>query len=872
MVAERRPFPWMSALSPSRQAVWLLLIAFLGGVSVHAGPALITVAPAVAGVRSGNTLQLTATTQGTNGPVFWSVNGIPGGNASLGTVSTSGLYTAPLANPGVSLLVTAAITNPVASISAVVGWQNPVPVLTSLSPSTVNAGTFTVAIHGTGFVPGAQVVYNGVWMPPLSVTPNQVVFQATRTNSGSTTVVVYNPAPGGAPSHPLTLRVAQVTVKVAPTTASVRLGTPQTFVPTVGNAVDTGVVWSVNGIPGGTEELGYIGTNGIYLPPVVVPATNIVSVRATSVANSLVSAQSTVTLLSPVAVIAAADPAVLHHGAQEVTLTGTGFVPGSQLTVNGLAVPTLYVSPTEIRATLDVAPTPAGAVAFRVNNPLPGPTTSVLWVESVEHAAPVVSHLAAGRFLEQASWGPDAQDIAHLQSIGFEAWIDEQLQAPVSLHAASTDASNNLSPQQAEFLNQAINGPDPLRQRVAFALGQIFVVSGFKTGQPRQMVPFLNILRAGAFGTYSNLVRQVTLSPTMAMYLDMAFNVKANPVVGTMANENYARELLQLFSIGTILLNADGTPQLDSFGQTIPSYDQTVLGEMSRAFTGWTFPGPALTQGYNPENYVGWMQPVEVNHDTGAKLILGGVELPAGQETWADLDMTLSAVVTHPNVAPFISRRLIQHLVESDPTPEYVGRVSAVFTQTGGDLAQVVRAILLDPEARAGDDPAFEMRAEAGKLREPIRYVLGLLRAFDGGILNPAPVKSLAQVMGQNLFYPASVFSYYSPLYRLPGGQVAPEFQLVSSATALIRANTVFEIFTKNVNGATRVDLNAFLPLASSAPALVDAVDHALLHRRLPAELKSVIVAAIETTSDPLLRTRNAIYLVGTSPLYQIQH
>jgi hypothetical protein len=164
------------------------------------------------------------------------------------------------------------------------------------------------------------------------------------------------------------------------------------------------------------------------------------------------------------------------------------------------------------------------------------------------------------------------------------------------------------------------------------------------------------------------------------------------------------------------------------------------------------------------------------------------------------------------------------------------------------------------------------MRAEAGKLREPIRYVVGLLRTFDGGIVNPAPLKSLAQGMGQNLFFPASVFSYYSPLYRLPGGQVAPEFQLVSSASALLRANAVFEIITKNVNGATTVNLNPFLPLASSAPALVDAVDHALLYRRLTPELKAIIVTAIETTSDPVLRTRNAIYLVGTSPLYQIQH
>lgn len=839
---------------------------------MQAGPALITVAPAVAGVRSGNSLQFTATTQGTNGPVFWSVSGVPGGDAVVGTINAAGLYTAPLANPGTNVLVTASITNPVASISAVVGWQNPFPVLTSLTPSTVNAGSFTVAIQGSGFVPGAQVVYNGIWVTPLTVESNRVTFGMTQTNAGNATVVVYNPAPGAAASHPLTLKVAQVTVKVLPTTATVRLGVNQTFTAQVGNAADPSVVWSVNGVPGGSEEAGWITASGTYTPPSLVPLTNVVTVRATSVANSQVSAQAAVTLWSPVAVIGSMDPAVLVHGAQQARFLGTGFVPGSQVTVNGTSVPTEYVSPTEIRASWEVYPNPAGRLAVRVNNPTPGPTTSGLWVAPVAHPAPLVSELAAARFLEQASWGPDAETIARVQTMGFEAWIDEQLGLPATLHAASTDSSNNLSPQQAEFLQFAMTGADQLRQRVAFALGQILVVSGFKTGQPRQMVPFQNILRSGAFGTYASLLREVTLSPTMGVYLDMAYNVKANPALGTVANENYARELMQLFSLGTVLLNADGTPVLDGFGQPIPSYDENILEDLSRAFTGWTFPGPARTNGYNPENYVGQLQPVEANHDAGVKVLFNGVELPAGQGAWADLEMALAAHATHPNVGPFISKRLIQHLVESDPTPEYVGRVSAVFQSTQGDLSAVVRAILLDPEARAGDAGGPVVRAAGGKLREPIRFAIGLLRAFDGEILNPASVRGLAQVMGQTLFYPPSVFSYYSPLYRLPDGQLAPEFQLVSSATALIRANSVYEIFTKNLNGGSRVDLNPFLPLAGSATALVDAVDHALLHGRLPAEHRAAIVAAVETTGDSLLRTRTAIYLVGTSALYQIQH
>jgi uncharacterized protein (DUF1800 family) len=765
------------------------------------------------------------------------------------------------------------VTNPVGSINAVVGWQNPLPVQASLAPALVSAGAFTVTIQGSGFVPGAWVVLNGTPVTPLSVTSSTVTFQSTLTNAGSATVVVVNPNPGSAASHPLTLKVAQVTVKVSPTSATLRLGTTQVFSAVVANAADPGVHWSVDGQPGGSAATGFIDESGRFTPPAQLPpTTNVVVVRATSVANGSVSAQASVTLQQAMPVIQAVVPPVLNHGLQTITFSGTGFAPGAQVTCSGTNVPTQYSSSTLLTATLEVAPNPAGVLGFRIANPAPGPITSALRVVPVEAAAPGVSYRAAARFLEQASWGPSAASIAHLQEIGFAAWLDEQFAAPISLYVPSSDSSNNLGPMQNEFFVHAMTGPDQLRQRVAFALGQIFVVSALKTGQPRQMVPYQNLLLTDAFGPYATLLEDVTLSPTMGVYLDLVYNDKANPMTGLAPNENYAREVLQLFSVGTSLLNPDGSEPLDPLGRPLPAYEESVISEMARAFTGWTFPGPALVAGHNPESYVGPLIPVEINHDAGAKVVIQGVALPAGQGARPDLEAALAAAATHPNVGPFLAVRLIRNLVTSQPSPAYVARVSEAFVQSQGNLGQVVRAILLDPEARQGDDPGAAELPDGGHLREPILYVLSVLRALDGRVLNPQPVRALGQVMGQNLFYAPSVFNYYSPLYRLPGGQPAPEFQLVSSATALIRANSVYEMVTKKLGGGVDFDLTPFTTLAGSPTDLVEAVDHALLYGRLPAELKPVIAQAVGATSDPLMRARNAIYLVATSPLYQVQH
>lgn len=840
---------------------------------LSAGPAVITVAPAVAGVRAGSSQQFLAVVGATSGPVVWSVNGIVGGNAVLGTVTSSGLFTSPISDPGMPIHVTAAITNPVASISATVGWQNPVPQISLLNPAAIHPGTNWVVIGGNGFGAGAQVVLNGVMVVPTTVSSNSITVPIAVTNPGSATVAVWNPPPGASASSPVTLKILPpVTVSVSAPPGGIRLGTSQAISATVANSSDTRLVFSVNGVVGGSIDSGWIDASGMYSAPSTMPSATSVRIRATSLAYPDSFGETTVSLLNPVPVIRSLTPAVLNYGVQTVTMSGTGFVPGSQLVVGTNICSIELLSPTVLSATLNVAPTSAGVLAFRVVNPDPGSAVSGLWVQPVEAGSPQVTYLAAARFLEQASWGPNAASIAHLQSIGFDAWLDEQLAAPPSFFTPTADASNNLNTQQCDFIGHALTGSDQLRQRVAFALSQIFVVSAFKTGEPRQMVPYYNLLLSDALGTYSQLVQDVTLSPVMGVYLDMVNNDKANPATGASANENYGRELMQLFSIGTQVLNPDGTVQLDVNGQAIPTYDPGVIGGMARALTGWTFPGPQRVSGHNSESYDGPMIAVESNHDTGGKSILNGNYLPPGQTARQDLQGVFQAILSHPNLAPFVSIRLIQHLVESNPSPDYVARVSQVFSSTGGDLNQVVRAILLDPEARQGDDPAAPVPSDPGHLREPLYYILGILRSLDGQVLNGHPVEALGQVMGQHLFYSPTVFNYYSPMYQVAGGVPGPEFQLVSSATAVVRANSVFELITKQLNGAVQFDWTAFTSLAASPSDLIDAVDHALLYRRLPAEAKAMMIPAMQATNDPLLRVRTAVFLIATSGFYQVQH
>src|SRR5262245_4946132 len=499
----------------------------------------------------------------------------------------------------------------------------------------------------------------------------------------------------------------------------------------------------------------------------------------------------------------------------------------------------------------------------------------------------------ATRFLEQATWGPTPALVQHVQDVGFERFLDEQFDAPASSYPTlplfpttrdlatcpnnSTCVRDNYTmyPVQNRFFVNALYGADQLRQRLAFALHQIIVVSGVDITQPSWMTPYLQTLDRDAFGTYRQLLYDITLNPAMGNYLDVANNTKTRP------NENYAREILQLFSIGTVRLNQDGAQQLDGAGQPIPTYDQTTVNNFARVFTGWRFaPGaPGIP------NYIDSMVVNETQHDTGSKTLLNGTVLPAGQKTAKDLGDALDDIANDPNVGPFISRLLIQHLVTSNPTPAYVARIASVFNGAGGprgDLRAVVRAILLDPEAR-GD---AKTDATYGRLRHPAQFIAGLLRAFGArsaegtadsdGYLNPQSV-----LMGMDVFRPPSVFSYFSPGTVVPGtnGVRGPEFGLLSTSTALRRANFVNTIafsriaVSANAPNGTAIDLSGLQALASDPSQLVDALNALLMHGTMSNDMRQSIIGAVSAVpaGNSLGRARTAVYLVATSSQYQVE-
>lgn len=523
--------------------------------------------------------------------------------------------------------------------------------------------------------------------------------------------------------------------------------------------------------------------------------------------------------------------------------------------------------------------------------------------------------LAAGgdgvRFLEQATFGPTQSDLAHLRSVGFRAYLDEQFNTPASGYPTLTlypadntqgcpnDPNNasvrgtclrdnyNLYPLRIQFHKNTLTGKDQLRQRVALALSEIMVVSGRDLNDmPSWMAPYLQTLDRNAFGNFRQLLYEITLNPAMGRYLDMAGNNKSMP------NENYAREILQLFSVGLDQLNQDGTPRLDAQGNRIPTYDQNTITNFARVFTGWRIPAVAGQQGV--ADYINPMTVgSENNHDTGQKVLLNGQVLPVGQTSSQDLNAAIDNIFNHPNVGPFIGRELIHHLVTSNPSPAYVGRVAAAFNNNGagvrGDMKAVINAILLDPEAR-GDlktDPNY------GHLREPVLYISNLLRAFNAtsdynlsgsngfaGFSNGTA--NYPQTMDQDLFRSPTVFNYFPADYVMPGTTdvYGPEFGILSTATTLKRANFVNTLVFSGIAAVppdkpsgTQLDLSSWQALAGNPQQLVDSLNALMMHGGMSSAMRSAIVQNVSniSASSPLLRAQTAIYLIATSSQYQVE-
>jgi uncharacterized protein (DUF1800 family) len=593
----------------------------------------------------------------------------------------------------------------------------------------------------------------------------------------------------------------------------------------------------------------------------------------------------------------------------------------------------------------DSAPNPAPATPPSAATPL-----TLAQYQAQYNSPAFASDNDLKRFLEQSSWGQrgDDADFNHLKAIGIPAYINEQFNTAPQFVDSTTDPKFALSsdypfqpsyPQfaaatcdttcnrdfytmyqvQKQFMLNALTQNDQLRQRVGFAFHKFIVVGGqqLNNNQPFWYAPYLQTIDRNSFGNFRTMLFDLTLNPGMGEYLNMRGNSVvslANPT----PNENYAREVMQLFSIGVDMLNQDGTPVLDAQGNRVPTYDQTTITNFARVFTGWDldvnkaspFDGTITSLNYQdpmvPSNN-------RARYDTNAKTLLVDIRGPnpvpipactnctnntANTQAYAiaTLPLAIDNLFYHPNTAPYVCVQMIHQLVTSNPSPAYVGRCSAAFANNGsgvrGDMKAVITSILLDPEAR-GDvktDPSY------GHLREPIMLMTHLLRAFnatdtsktDGVLVSNTP-QNFSNALGQNVFNPPTVFSYFPADFNLPGTNLfGPEFGILDTSSTYARSNFINTLFVANGgNGiplsspnrpqGTQINTASFQALSTTPQQLVDALNARLMHGTMSAQMNASIVATVtavtnaNATTQALQRTQTAIYLVATSSQYQVE-
>lgn len=498
----------------------------------------------------------------------------------------------------------------------------------------------------------------------------------------------------------------------------------------------------------------------------------------------------------------------------------------------------------------------------------------------------------AYRLVEQTTFGPTLSDIDDASRLGPNSWIDQQmLQRPTLL----SDTLRQLDATRwNEYVNawwrQVIQSDDQLRQRVAFALSEILVVSAHDGLSSEQfgMSGYYDILIRNAFGNYRQLLEEITLNPVMGEYLSMKGNRKPEASENIQPDENYARELLQLFSIGQVLLNDDGSAQLDDGGVPLPSYNQTSIENFARVFTGWHFANAEDFRWPQNKDYLSPMTAWQDYHDTDAKTLLLGVETPAGQTAEEDLAAALDNVFNHPNVGPFISKQLIQRLVTSNPSPEYVRDVTAVFNSNidgvRGSLGSVVKAILMHKEARSGHIDAPET---FGKIREPLLRLSHVWRAFEPESIHyDFNYGWVEKELSQSPLNSPSVFNFFRPDFSQPGeisnrGLNSPEFQILDESsiitiTSRLLASTIWSHNYKTDIEPSRltIDISDEMNMVSNSDELLDHLNLLLLGGRMSSELRnevSSLMSARDYDGSESQRVVEAIYLIASSPEAALQ-
>jgi uncharacterized protein (DUF1800 family) len=496
--------------------------------------------------------------------------------------------------------------------------------------------------------------------------------------------------------------------------------------------------------------------------------------------------------------------------------------------------------------------------------------------------------------------GASRTEIASVQSLGYAAWIDAQFAVPTSTSrwdalVAGGFADPSLKNGEAGFdacaWRKLLASPDTLRQRVTLALSEIMVTSidsltggGWKAFAAAN---YLDLVEANAFGNYRSLMQAVSTNTAMGMYLTFRASKKANPATGSLPDENYARELMQLFTIGLVQLDLDGTVKL-SAGAATPTYTQSDITGLARVFTGWDFDlqGQSGTVGTATPDFMRRpMVQIAGRHETGAKTFLG-TTIPANTDGVQSLQLALDTIFAHANVAPFVARQLIQRLVASNPSPAYVGRVAAVFNDDGsgvkGNLKAVVKAILLDDEARSATVAAG---ASAGKLREPMLRFAAWARAWSATSASDAwaigDTSSASTKLGQSPLRSPSVFNFFRPGYVPPNSAiataslVAPEFQITNESTVVGAVNYLQKAVSASGVGDVVANYAALLALGDDAVALVTEINLVLAANQLSAATAATIATAVATLaggSDPnrLKRIYASLTLVLAAPEFVV--
>lgn len=515
------------------------------------------------------------------------------------------------------------------------------------------------------------------------------------------------------------------------------------------------------------------------------------------------------------------------------------------------------------------------------------------------------------RFLKQASFGAKNLEAENLLHDGYLRWIEHQFTRPPSLMRPGFDRLQQLNPDSSPradwiyelFWQNAVQGEDQLRQRVTFALSQIFVVSlrdANVSKFPRGVSEYYDVLARNAFGNYRNLLHEVTVNPMMGLYLSHLGNEKGDPETGRVPDENFAREIMQLFSIGLYELNIDGSPKLGPDGKPIETYSTEDVEGLARVFTGLSWAGPDLQRG----RFRGWiktgdreiypMQSYPQYHSDLEKRFLGTV-IPAGsRDAWADVDTAIDTLFNHPNVGPFLARQLIQRLVTSNPSPGYIQRVAEQFNDNGegqrGDMRAVVRAILFDSEAR---DRAAASQPGAGKIREPILRFAHWMRAFRAhsgtGRFRVGNTDDAGRRLGQTVLRSPSVFNFYRPGYVPPNtpiadaAMVAPEMQITHETSVAGWLNMMRSVVKSGYGSNREIQPNyqIELSLANDPAELVERLNVILLDGLMSNALRIRIIEALQSRSiehrDPAVAERYrqervymAVFLTMASPEFAV--